>query len=212
MRYQVFLMLVANSVSPPSPAVASTRANAERRVRPLQLEPKRTFIEPGLLPFVADVSVLRASVLPPSDRIAVHVQLYSASDPSFAHDQILHMRANVLWPVAKIRAASGIITQVSLVADKRGRVRREYRVEQEGLQQLTVGHHGVILDRTVATDRGTELHGRAWHQGGAGRAFAALVRRRDIGYTFDLGKLGGHWLRLDVQGDRLLGFSAVSEG
>src|SRR4029079_35264 len=132
-------------VAAPAPAKAA-RAEVERKVRPLQLDPKRTYIEPGLLPFVADVSVLRASVLPPSDRIAVHLQLYSQSDPASYYDQILHLRANVLWPVAKIRSATGVITQVSLVADRRGRVRREYRVEQPGQSQLLVAHHGVILD------------------------------------------------------------------
>jgi len=210
MRYRVFLMLVANSVAAGPPAEAA--ANGERRVKPLQLEPRRTFIEPHLLPLVADVSVLRASVLPPSDRIAVHLQLYGVSDPDKPIDQILHMRANVLWPVARMPSPQGGLSIVSLQADRKGRVRREYRVEEPGKSQLTVGHHGVILDSARRSARGIELHGRAWHQGGRGRAFAALVRRADVGYTLDLGKLGGHWLRLDVRGDRLLGLSAVSEG
>ena len=210
MRYSVYLMLVASSL--PAPEPHKMAAGGERKVRPLQLEPRRTFIDLSLLPYVADVSVLRASVLPPSNRIAVHLKMYSEMDPSSAYDQILHMRANVLWPVAKIRAASGAITQVSVIADRRGRVRREYRVERQGESQLVVGHHGVTLDRIEATRRGVELHGRAWHLGGAGRSFAALVQRSDIGYTFDLGKLGGHWLRMDVRGERLLGLSAVSEG
>jgi hypothetical protein len=178
----------------------------------MQLEPRRTLIDPSLLPFVADVSVLRASVLPPSNRIAVHLQMYSEMDPGAAYDQILHMRANVLWPVAKLRAASGALTVVSVIADRRGRVRREYRVERPGESQLVVGQHGVTLDRVQSTRGGVELQGRAWHRGGAGRAFAAVVHRTDIGYTFDLGKLGGHWLRMDVRGDQLLGLSAISEG
>ena len=210
MRYQVFMMLVANSLPPTAPAVS--KAGAERKVRAMQLEPKRTHIDLSLLPFVADVSVLRASLLPPSDRIAVHLQLYAANDPSDAYDSILCVRPNVLWPVAKLRTAAGAIAQVSVIADKRGRVRREYRIEQPGEQQLVVAHHGVKLDRALATKRGVELHGHAWHLGGERRSFAALVHRNDIGYTFDLGKLGGHWLRMDVRGDRLLGLSAVSDG
>jgi hypothetical protein len=210
MRYRVFMMLVANSVAAQAGA-AKLPSRPERRVRALQVEPKRSFIDPVLLPFVADVSVLRASLLPPSDRIAVHAQLYSEQDPSAYQDLIVHLRANVLWPVARVRSSSGGITQVSLIADRRGRVRREYRVEQPGTRELTAGPHGVILDRGCATPRGLELHGRAWHASGEGRAFSALVHRTDIGYTLDLGKLGGHWLRLDVRGDELLGLSAVSE-
>jgi hypothetical protein len=212
MRYRVFLLLVANSVPVPRPTPAPTsRSRDVRRARPLQVEPRRTIIHHSLLPFVADVSVLRASVLPPSDRIAVHLQMYAADDPSSTFDQILHLRPNVLWPVAKIRAASGTITQVSVITDRRGRVRREYRVEQPVDNQLVVGHHGVTLDRVAADARGVELHGRAWHRAGGGRVFSALVQRNDIGYTFDLGKLGGHWLRMDVRGERLIGLSAVSE-
>ena len=212
MRYRVFLMLVANSVAGEGPSTAARRAaGPERKVKALQLEPKRTFIEPHLLPWVADVSVVRASLLPPSDRIAVHLQLFSADDPERATDQILHLRPNVLWPVARLCSPTGAIAQVNLVADRRGRVRREYRVVQPGERRLVVGHHGVILDRVDSDATGVELHGRLWHAGEQGRAFAALIRRRDISYTLDLGKLGGHWLRLEVKGDSLLGFSAVSE-
>jgi hypothetical protein len=209
MRYSVFLMLVANSVPPQTPGAVVK--GAERRVKPLQLEPRRNHIDPSLLPFVADVSVLRASVLPPSNRIAVHLQMYSEMDPGSAYDQILHMRSNVLWPVAKMRTAGGGITQVSVIADKRGRVRREYRIEKPGESQLVVGHHGVTLDRIDSKGRGLELHGRAWHSSGSARSFAAVVHRSDMGYTFDLGKLAGHWLRMEVRGDQLLGLSTVSE-
>jgi hypothetical protein len=125
---------------------------------------------------------------------------------------VLHLRANTLWPVARIRRADGETTLVSVITDKRGRVRREYRaVEPSDGATLFAGQHGVVLDRSEETRRGLEVHGRAWHVGGDGRAFSALVHRKDIGYTFDLGKLAGHWLRIDLQGGQLRGLSAVSE-
>ena len=179
MRYRVFLMLVANSVASQASADPSI-AGPERRARALQLEPKRLFIEPALLPLVADVSIIRASVLPPSDRIAVHLAMYAAQDPASSSEQTLHLRANVLWPVARMRAAGGGITQVSLIADRRGRVRTEYRTESTGPRALApqeggaaslsgtslfAGQHGVALDRSETTRRGLELHGRAWHVG-----------------------------------------------
>ncbi len=221
MRYRVFLMLVANSVAAhEAPALAHGKASGpERRARALQIDPKRLYIEPSLLPFVADVAVIRASVLPPSDRIAVHLALYTENDPGSTVEQTLHLRANTLWPVARLRAAGGAITQVSVIADRRGRVRREYRTEmpspiaaEAAGGALFAGQHGVVVDRAATTPRGIEIHGRAWHVGGDGRAFSALVRRTDVGYTFDLGKLAGHWLRVELQGSRLLGLSAVSEG
>jgi hypothetical protein len=214
MRYRVFMMLLANSVTAPAaPALARASGSAqERRVRALQLEPRRLFIEPRLLPYVADVSILRASVLPPSDRIAVHLELYGVQDPASAYAQLLHVRANTLWPVARIAGAGGVVTQVSLLADRRGRVKTEYRVEGSEDGQLVTGQHGVTIDRVETSARGHELHGRAWHRTRGARAFSAVVRRDDIGYTFDLGKIGGHWLRLDVLGKRLTGFSALTEG
>lgn len=225
MRYRVFMMLLANGVAgheaQPSSAQAATDTDGqlgpERRVRALQLDPKRIHIEQRLLPFVADVSVLRASVLPPSDRIAVHLQLFHEQDPATTIDQLLHVRANTLWPVARMRNAAGQVTQVSLLADRRGRVKTEYRAEGTNVSQLIAAQHAVTLDRAERTARGVELHGRAWHllsraDASSARAFSALVRRDDIGYTFDLGKVGGHWLRVDVRGERLTGLSAVSAG
>jgi hypothetical protein len=227
MRYRVFLMIVANSVAAQVPGRADRGAmGPERKARVLQLDPKRLFVEPNLLPLVADVSVIRASLLPPSDRIAVHLAFYAASDPASSFEQTLHLRANTLWPVARIRGATGLITQVSVVADRRGRVRREYRAEAPSLDAsalslargldtsgaLFAGQHGVVLDRSETTRRGLEVHGRAWHVSGDGRAFSALVHRTDVGYTYDLGKLAGHWLRIDLHGSQLIGLSAVSEG
>lgn len=212
MRYRVFMMLVANAAA----AQAATPRDPfspgpEKRARALQVEPKRLFVEPRLLPFVTDVQIVRAVMLPPSERIAVHLELFRELEPNAFDPLTLHVRANVLWPVARIRAASGDVTQVSLLADRRGRVKTEYRNERSHESRLIAGQHGVTVDRVEQTLRGVELHGRAWHVAGDARAFSALVRRADVGYTFDLGKLGGHYLRLDVKGPLLTGLSAVSE-
>lgn len=150
-------------------------------------------------------------MFPPSQRIAVHMELYTEHDPGSAYGHLLHVRAQTLWPVARIRTAVGM-TQVSVVADKRGRVKTEYRTEALAADQLLAGQHGVVVERTEVTARGTELHGRAWRLHGGSRAFSALVRRDDVGYTFDLGRLGDSWLRLDVRGDKLTGLSALSVG
>ena len=173
-------------------------------------------MEPHLLPIVTDVNIVHASVLPPSERIAVHLELYGQDNPASITTQRLHVRAGTLWPVARIAssqgATKGAMTQVSLLADRKGRVKVEYRNESTQESMIVAGQHGVTIDRTESTARGLELHGRAWHIAGGGRAFSALVRRNDVGYTFDLGKVGGHWIRLDVLGSTLTGLSAVSEG
>ena len=214
MRYRVFLMLVANSVAAKAATSFPGRSvvGPERRARALQIEPRRLHVEPHLLPIVADVNILHASVLPPSERIAVHLELYDRDDAASITTQCLHVRAGTLWPVARIASAKGAMTQVSLLADRRGRVKVEYRNESTQESMIVAGQHGVTIDRTESTARGLELHGRAWHIAGGGRAFSALVRRSDVGYTFDLGKVGGHWIRLDVLGSTLTGLSAVSEG
>lgn len=213
MRYRVFMMLIANAAAAQAAASRQpTTAGPEKRARELQIEPRRLHLESHLLPFVADVQIARAVILPPSERIAVHLDLFRESDPGVSDPMQLHVRANTLWPVARIRAASGDVTHVSLLADRRGRVKTEYRNERTHESQLIAGQHGVTLDRAEHTQRGVELHGRAWHVAGRARAFSALVRREDIGYTFDLGKVGGHYLRLDVRGPLLTGLSAVSEG
>lgn len=208
-------MLVANSVAAQAAAPAfagKAVVGPERRARALQVEPRRLYIEPHLLPLVADVNIVHASVLPPSERIAVHLELYGQDNPASITTQRLHVRAGTLWPVARIPSAKGAMTQVSLLADRRGRVKVEYRNESTQESMIVAGQHGVMLDRTESTTRGLELHGRAWHIAGGARAFSALVKRSDVGYTFDLGKIGGHWMRLDVRGSTLTGLSAVSEG
>ena len=208
-------MLVANSVAAQAaaPALAGNAAvGPERRARSLQIEPRRLHVEPHLLPVVADVNIVHASVLPPSERIAVHLELYGQDNPASITAQCLHVRAGMLWPVARIQSAQGAMTQVSVLADRRGRVKVEYRNESTQESMIVAGQHGVTLDRTESTTRGLELHGRAWHIGGGARAFSALVKRSDVGYTFDLGKVGGHWIRLDVLGSTITGLSAVSEG
>jgi hypothetical protein len=213
MRYRVFMMLIANAAAAQAATARDhVAAGPEKRARALQIEPRRLYLESHLLPFVADVQIARAVILPPSERIAVHLDLFRENDPGVSDRMQLHVRANTLWPVARIRASSGDVTHVSLLADRRGRVKTEYRNERTHESQLIAGQHGVTLDRAENTQRGMELHGRAWHVAGGTRAFSALVRRADVGYTFDLGKVGGHYLRLDVKGPLLTGLSAVSEG
>ncbi len=213
MRYRVFMMLVANSIAAQAaPALASRSASIPpRRARELQVEPRRVFVEPTLLPYVADISVIRASVLPPSPRIAVHMALYGERDPGNPDDQLLHIRVGTLWPVARIRTPMGT-TQVSVIVDRRARVRTEYRTEAHAADQLVAGQYGVMLDRSVTTPRGVEIVGRAWQVNGATRTFTALVPREDMIYTFDLGRFGKTSLRLDVLGDKLTGLSAVAAG
>jgi hypothetical protein len=212
MRYRVFMMLVANSVAAQAaPAPHPSPASDMRRAREMQTEPKRWIIEPRLLPYVADVAVLRAAVLPPSERIAIHLALYGERDPRNPDEQMLHIRTGTFWPVARIRTATGS-TQVSVMADRRARVRTEYRTEVHGADQIVAGQHVVSLDRRVVTPRGVELQGRAWQVNGGVRAFSALVERQDLACTFNLGKIGSSTLRLDVQGDKLTGLSVVAAG